>query len=227
MKIISDFKDYYDHGAAYGIDENLVYNRFSKIIHPPKRIKDRGHKIIGFCDEFWEVTKIHYEYYGRNMYRRSKNTKFEDDVKKHVEKGWIEGTIVYEKYPVSNPKIDFQYMLRKVDLTNKIWSQYAWFNKNWTHWNNWLKSVFTEYQVPIFYFTDNRSQDVILNPNLTDLGLQKVMDSVEAFQKLSTYIPSLRPKDDFQMTNEQLGKSKGFDNYSFRNKNTKKKPKKF
>lgn len=229
MKIITDFKDYYDYGMAFGIDEGIVYERFKKTIHPPKHIEPKHGGILGFCDQFWEVVEEPLEDSGRYSYRDyygGKLKPYKERSEELAEDGWFEGSPVFEKYDKN--KIKCYYWLRPVENINTMeWVKNSWRQLNYTHWNNWLKSIFIEHSVPSFYVDVSDSFETTLNPVLVDYGLQKLLDPVQAFQELSTFIPSLVPVDDFKMTDEEKGRSKGFDEYSFRNKNTKNKPKKF
>lgn len=229
MKIITDFKDYYDYGMAFGIDEGIIYERFQKTIHPPEHIEMKQGGVLGFCDEFWQVEKIgiadEKSKSWRNRFRGEIFT-YEDRTKKLIENGWFEGSPVYDSYD-KHEITDYYWLRPIININTESWHQNSWRNYDFTHWNNWLASVFMEHEVPSFYVGHVKSFETTLNPVLVDYGLQKVMDPVQAFQKLSTFIPSLKQIDDIVMTDEEKGRSKGFDEYSFRHKNTKNKPKKF
>lgn len=230
MKIVSDFKDYYDFGISYGIDEAVRYERFTKVIQPPKKIKHKQGGIIGFCGEFWEVINLHKEgKYIHGVKIRGNHGRFElnpVDIAELIDLGWVEGPLSYNKY--DSNEIESQYFLRSVDLDTVDWNTSNWLQHNYSHWNTWLKSVFVEYGLPIFYVgMEKDNYEVTLNPMTLDYGLQKVLEPVDAFQKLSMFIPSLRQVDTFTMTDEEKGRSKGFDAYSFRHIDTKNTPKKF
>ena len=97
-----------------------------------------------------------------------------------------------------------------------------------------LKGLFLKHKVPIFYigYVAKESNDcLVLNPRLKDFAFAKFYDATQAFQRIEQFI-SNELASEFQPNiptggNEVLGRSKGFDEYSFRHKNTKKKPKKF
>lgn len=231
MKIISDFKDYYDYGIAFGIDEGIVYERFQTKIHPPKHIENKHGGIIGFCGEFWECKEVSVEEIKAYSWRYRRFGGFKDITYKEkvvdlLEDGWVEGSPKYD--PILKDRLIAYYWLKPVEnINNMEWNPNRWRPRDYTHWNNWLKGIFTEHSVPLFYVDESNSFETTLNRTIVDFGIQKLMDAVEAFQKLSTFLPSLRPVDTFEMTDEERGRSKGFDEYSFRNKNTKGKPKKF
>jgi hypothetical protein len=92
--------------------------------------------------------------------------------------------------------------------------------------------LFIEHKIPIFHIgNSDNGRKLILNPKLSDFGFAKFFDSTQAFQRIEQYI-SNELASEFQPNipvggNEVLGRSKGFDEYSFRHINTKKKPKKF
>jgi hypothetical protein len=221
MKIISDYKDFYDYGMVYGVDEHLVYERFQKTLPVPKKHTTKHGGILGFCDKFFEVRyleNIHHSWVKKPF------EYYESYLEYAIEDGFTETSQVVSKY--DKDYIQGVYWIKPLDtIINKVW-YHSYRNYDYTHWNNWLQDTFMREGVPSF-FVNMDASEVTLNPNLKDIGLHKLMDAVEAFQLLSTFLPGLQPTEDFEMTDEQLGKSKGFDEYSFRNKNTKKKPKKF
>ena len=97
-----------------------------------------------------------------------------------------------------------------------------------------LNHFFLKHKVPIFYIGNvgNESESkLVLNPKLEDFVFAKFYDTTQAFQKIEQFI-SNELASEFQPNiptggNEVLGRSKGFDEYSFRHPDTKKKPKKF
>jgi hypothetical protein len=224
MKIITDFKDFYDYGMAFGVDEGLVYERFQKKTYPPKHIENRSGGIIGFCGEFYELIKVYANEDKRPWGSRNFSLDNKEKVEEYIADGWVPATEVMSQY--DDTELEYQYFIRKLDLDTIEWG-HSWYKKDYSFWKNWVKGLFDEHKVPSFFVGYDREYETILNPCLKDYGLQKLMDPVEAFQKVSTFLPGLQPTEDFEMSDEQLGKSKGFDEYSFRNKNTKKKPKKF
>src|SRR5690606_35998535 len=108
-------------------------------------------------------------------------------VEDKIKNGYTEGTLHYDT--ILKDHISHQYWLKPIENINTYeWDKSSWSKRNYTPWNNWISSVFDENVVPAFYVAGVRdSYETILNPNLLDYGLQKVMESVEAFQKLSMF----------------------------------------
>lgn len=229
MKIITDFKDFYDYSMVFGVDPGVTYNRFISKIDPPK-IDNKFGSILGFCDMFWEVKKVSIEDENVSYWRRRYNYKpitYKDKSEKMVEDGYFEGSPISSRY--NRDEIEYYYWLKPIEnISNMQWDPNNWRNLNYTHWNNWVKNIFSEYSVPSFFIDGNDNFETTLNPILLDYGLQKTLSPTQAFQMVSSFIPALnQPDTTVEMTEEQKGRSKGFDEYSFRHKNTKKKPKKF
>jgi len=212
MKIISKFKDFYDGGAVYGVDTERIYVREKKTLDKPD-IKYNNFNYLGFCGNIYILKDYSYKIF-QNWDKHPKDSILweEDALKFNLSKN-IDGKLIREKA--------------------------------WKHWDRGLEyyrnqvkgfNIFLKYKVPIFFIGvdvdgDKYENKLILNPKLSNFYFQQFYGTVETFQKIEQYISNqlvseLQP-DTPVGGNEVLGRSKGFDEYSFRHTNTKKKPKKF
>ncbi len=206
MKIISKFKDYYDGGAVYGIDEHRKYVRetIKKSIFY-KQISDLTTNLLGFCGELFLFTNHYlnkndpkkFVLWDKDAVTKQWNWYYEDEMKL-VNRDLILKTIDSNAY-IKNLKSNPKYL-----------------------------NYFYKYNTPI-WIIDYFKSELILNPRLENLGFAKFYNTIEAFQKIEQYISNelaqSMQKEVPVGNNEVIGRSKGFDEYSFRN--AKKKPKKF
>ena len=97
---------------------------------------------------------------------------------------------------------------------------------NYAKSNEEVKNIFLKYNTPIFLIN---STNLIINPILKDYNFAKIYDTTQAFQRISQFLTNELAhsmQGDVPVGgNEVIGRSKGFDEYSFRN--AKKKPKRF
>ena len=215
MRIISKWKDYYDGGAAYGIDIERIYVRTKSLITDfisPTELNE-GLEFLGFCGEIFLL--------------RNYSLKIFQDWDRHPKTNilWEQDAIDYKL------KEDFDGILKKEKV-------YNWRKKSLLDYKTAVKNLnlFLKYKTPIFYYGINVDEPynpsgLIINPKLSNLNFQKFYGTIEAFQKIEQFI-SNELVSEFQPNlpvggNEVLGRSKGFNEYSFRHPNTKKKPKKF
>lgn len=240
MRIISKFKDYYDGAAEYGIDQERVYVRESKLVHEPE-IRSLDYNVIGFCGKLYAFESKLPNYYRNGSainddYDARKLTLYGDDLidyylkeEKIVE--YFTQKTIYTKTLIDYNKPRSKWRRYYVPSREKHIEKIKKAENNKT-----LLDVFVKYKTPVFWYSGSLSKhddigNILLNPNLKLLGFFKVMDTVTAFQKIEQFI-SNELACEMQGTvpvgsDEILGKSKGFDNFSFRNINTKKMPKKF
>jgi len=237
MRIISSFKDYYDKGSVYGIDKERIYVRETKdVCQMAPGNNGEEFEVIGFCGKIYPI--VNYSdllYYPAKDYVLYGNealnyTFIETDSYNHSEcKGYKKIKIdARDGKKASKYNKDFfkKYTLpRRVNAFNDLEKSEK------------LLKLFLAYKVPIFYigtkFTEKYgfSSKLIINPRLEDFAFYKVMNTVQAFQEIFMFIGSELAQSTQSKVpvgnDEVIGNSKGFDRYSFRNINTKKKPKKF
>ena len=208
MRIISKTKDYYDGGAVYGVDMERVYVRERQVLPDPNNL-DRRFDCLGFCGELYLMKDYSVKY----------GSEWDKCPKKWIL--WGQDAVDYNLE----------------DDGKRVKSERFW-RKSLDEYIEEVRSydLFIKYKTPIFVIgsdkdTYSNKRKLILNPMLKDYYFQAKYGTVEAFQMIEQFISNqlateLQP-DIPVGGNEVLGRSKGFDEYSFRHPNTKKKPKRF
>lgn len=221
MRIISNFKDYYDIGMTYGQDPALIYlrkteevpveDRLRKIItaspycisYPgrPYGIELDVH-LIGFCGKL-------YPFVG---YRNAVH---------------IKGNLV--DFIVSQNDI-FECELIKTAI-NKSLSKWSEFGSQFTlkSYEKWVKYAttidvtdsFISIQAPVFIVSRLSGDKIILekNPRLKEIGFQSVKSPVVAFQEIAMFLGSTLVSEreiPLKVSDTVLRDKHGFDEYSFR-----------
>lgn len=232
MRIISKFKDYYDSASAYGVDVEKIYVRDTKTSTIPvigdwwnSSLRMEKYDIIGFCGEIYPI------YNAANQYddptTRKERILYGDDAMKF--KSNLNWQTISKKEPFF---IEDEYYKDDYDYWDTC-RQYEKLVKN-----EILKSIFTQHSVPVFHIKSNAATkkdnkgstweiQITLNPNLKDLCFFKVKDSVQAFSEIHQFLDVIQSQDtqvDVPVGgNDVVGRSKGFDENSFRKEPTKKK----
>jgi len=212
MRIISKFHDYYDGGAIYGIDSSTLYLRNKEEIELKDRIiyrDDLG--IIGFCGKL-------YPFYYKQITEKEMYISYD---RTFIEKKEIE-TI----YNYTTSKNEYKIVDRYRD-------KHTWYSGNSIYKDIWneqsYKELFLKYKTPIFVIKyENRKETLTINSSLKEYKFFRNFNTTQTFQEIEMFISNDLANDMMKIpdrTNEEIGTSKGFDEYSFRN--AKKKPKKF
>lgn len=215
MRIISNFRDYYDSLMAYDSDRDIVYKRTEVIQENysySSWISYNGIDIypigVGFCEEFYRGVQIKYRvkaYPAPNMisyycYDKSKvlelvNANNEDIVR-----------------PLYTYKMNDKY--HRKDTVKKINDVFDYRD---------MTGTFIEHNCPIFVVkatSDWKDKGKLrINTNIGKYEFQKVLDPYTAYQKLKSYVEGmaqpLRPIP--ELSDEVMQEIKGFDHkYSFR-----------
>jgi hypothetical protein len=213
MLIKSKFSDYYDGGAAYGVDTERFYIREKVIFENPKLLSEirlsREFEVIGFCGNIYPLINHTSRNFGSDWIRHPKDfTLYGDEC---VEYTFIEDT-------KSNKLVK---ILRTEEAKLRKFSKYYKpINRPQEQYNTLvnskvLKNIFLEYRVPIFHIGYESGRELTLNPCLSDFGFYKVKNTVEAFQEIEMYLNNVltNTEDAKQPVGSDLDllKSKGFD----------------
>jgi len=212
MKIISKFKDYYDGGAQYGIDKDIVYIRetTSELIN---NINLKEFEIIGFCGKIYPIINYSLKF--------NFNSEWERNPKYYIL--FEEDTINYTFIEKQNKNITTY-----IKTFEKEKHHYSWHWKTKREFFNYLKNykefndIFLNKKVPIFHIKNISRYDteITYNQNLKDLAFYKLFDTNQAFQEISMYISNILVSDvqvKIPVGNDiVLRNSKGFDKWSFR-----------
>jgi hypothetical protein len=244
MKIISNFKDYYDSARMYGEDPSLIYKRFSRIfswtLSQIQKFEDvwkfyssipEGHSwhnqpeavVLGFCGKLYPAW-IECEF----------STYFEEDsFSQHL----MCAEDIFNAY---------EDRLSSSNAEQKKAAQHFFKMKVRTNWNGYMDfckasidvflenipvsckhDIFQELQAPVFimksYYDSEkkmRMYRIITNPRLSDVSFYRFVDVFTAYQELSMYVGSILAQPDLAPqrvgSDEIIAKQKGFDEMSFR-----------
>lgn len=231
MYITSKYHDYYDSASAYGIDKECVYRRDLKEIDIPKinlpywaEKHTHGFKltlrpmILGFCGDIYPAVVFEYEF-EKNVY----------PLIAPVPKN----EIVYN-FDV------YRTRLQELGVSLDSGKRFFWhrdyldhdkgaenfFNDNYDD----FKDLFRKYHVPIFSLQHKPSRTgfvLTLNPKLNTIQFMKVKDPHTAFQDIFMYLSGVlgnKEKDTVKISDKDMLKQKGFDQYSFKTGKGEKKP---
>lgn len=245
MKIVSDFKDYYDSIGAYDREKTPLYIRRTGIITNDRSTRHNfpclpsnfvmfsvfGQKVVAIC-------------YRAEPYKYYIDGKFF---------GSLPGKAYYASVPDRNGnklllKKDIEEMsdegLARLikDLDISLCKSYDWsddYGKEDVSREEILKMFQTpsvaEGYIPancpiwMIYGAREHSQ-IILNPNLSIFGYQKIKDSGTLYQELYRWLDNLSAPDEVSrepkgMTDKLKAETKGFDKWSFRRHKDDKQPK--
>lgn len=232
MRIISDFKDYYDSAAAYGVDMERVYARKARteiiktkdcslitdmprvdVLIPargPGAIRSRSEKADGIL--LCVAGKL-YPFYSRivrptyqNPYcLNSFQKEFSNDVSLccYTDSSWFQDSYAAaEKWIKDNTGRDVSYI------------------------NDMYKSplvlIHVDKQVTTHHHYKETEFNVIVNPKLSDYNFAKVVDPYQMFQNISMYIDgvmSLSQEEAPKQTDKEKILSHGLDmRYGFRHR---------
>lgn len=212
MKIISNFKDYYDHKAHVygGGDPKIVYIRNHKhSVVPDLDIREWEHKCVS-VGNLRNVYMLHYD----------SRKDFIPDVR-----GIVIGDKIFGQIKVSD-KSDYR-MLQKDDVFENRWN---WSKKHdisifINHVDSTLIDLCKFINIPVFMFNVYRNSIIIDKncPNLGKLGVASYIPAEQMYQDLSYFIGN-KMKDSPDMMKEVVVDDKykilghGFDyKSSFRN----------
>lgn len=224
MRIISNFKDYYDGAMKYGQDPFIVYERFSKtldfnddIYKIEKDYKWRWQKrsffenfsleyksfdscVIGFCGKFYKMLKT------------------ADDKLKYF---YNAESVM--KYVFSNTRVT-SVNEKAIHSFKKQVKQFFAYNLKQTHTDltNFITTIFQDKNVPCFVVEpENRAKvNLVLNPILWSYDFYKAMNPVQAYQEISMYVGgTLRQptKNTIEISDRDMAIKKGFGHkYAFK-----------
>lgn len=243
MKLITNFKDYYD-GIAHGVmnDPFYRYERFKKIHELDDYSTSRydidinisQHRtgqysinevtasffILGFCGKIYYGYRYHDTFDKLNLVEYY--TPEQIDKKEMQSKHW--------KYPVNKHRTRFHWAVFGKTIS-EIFRQKE------------LESYFVKYNTPCFvideFVSDSEGKPttylekdcrsvngILINPALGDYEFAKVIDPYTACQEIDMYLGNVLVQDQSGdmsgISDEHLRDSKGFDKMSFKKVKTKK-----
>lgn len=233
MKILSNFKDYYDIGLQHGVDEDILYKRFeekyeysklhlnfNKIFSISFTTYTWKFYIIGFCGDI---------YFNVDIVVKDIKPVFGTII--NTQKFELHTKTFSEINTFINEKCNFKFKQNHILESN-------WFRKHRTktieELTIELKDIFHKYNIPVFLISQEKDDEITynnyitltLNPQLRNYNFQKAVDPYQAFQQISQYVGGVlnQPSNPLTSIEDKYRiQAHGFDKYSFRKLPSKKK----
>lgn len=198
MRIISEFKDYYDCIQRHGQDDDIVYIRKAKSfdikLDIPKLRRHPGAKyLIGFCGKIYPCFKCGVSF---------DNYKYIYDVESLITYAKNENRIFS---PFSNyEEKAYRNYFAEIEQKKEV-----------------FKWVFETYNIPIFIYYEHpwdNDRKLTINPPLNKFEFFRIKDPYLAFQEIYSFMSNLaKPEKPIpEMCNRTKIASRGFTKYSFR-----------
>ena len=227
MKIVSKYKEYYDGGSAFGVDDKVTFVRTindleksnpivvmdlkplpSRNVEPKHGVINYSPFILGFCGKInigYKITK----YYQPNTF---------DPMTEKIYYVYNE-QIIDEIKPIIENKSGrvFKFELEQLKTLENTINSWVGTSK--------LFDYYSEYQTPYFiielgyqniWARNGISSNLRYQISLTDIQFYKVYDMVNTFQQISMFLPTLKSEPISEMTDQEKIKSHGMDETSFR-----------
>lgn len=211
MKIISDFKDYYDFlQNYYGVDNILLYQRKNKILKVSIQKLERVHFI-----EQYQIDKNHNKLYGL-----SKKTEY--TIIKRINYLFFCGKIY---------KLDY---IKQIDSKNNVKTifevdstiHYSGLNEfyNYCIENNLVCANLYDIELGHDLFNREIFYKIELNPKLVKLNFSEYLQAEQVYQMIEQYLGNLKTNEVIiEVDNKTKITQAGFDlKTSFRKRGTKK-----
>lgn len=245
MKIISKFKDYYDIGLAYGTDPKCVYKR-ETIKVEWEGVQPSGGKFLRSGDvkdnPGWFKKLLSHEVFTHSGKTLPRNIWVGPDEARKSEVRILlfcgKAYLSIEAYDRSKQRwcrfwsaeslrsadleteVDqpgrYRYLSRGPEYTDKLFQIGEYFTRDF------VDSILREAGSPIVELRgDSRYHDVwaIVNPNLSRIGFQSVVDPYTAFQEVSMYLTNVIgiPENPMvEVDNDSKVAKHGYNKQSFR-----------
>lgn len=182
MLIVSDFHDFYDTAATFGVDRTVVYNRKTELVahksgcYFPQTESTKGVSqiqkfVIGFCGVLYPIISVYKHKTGEHhcFFSAAECLEWAGDGKK-----------------------------LKRSLISMYWGSFNLDDKrqvehffNPQTWNTSLLPLFSEYNTPIFFYGDiseERGKNLMLSPKLSTYKFFQVKSPPTAFQEIYMFI---------------------------------------
>jgi hypothetical protein len=212
MRIISNFKDYYDVGMQYGFDPQLPYLRLRQELPLEKHVgsSDSDFNVIGFAGKLYPCVNAACSCYVDNVkpnwvfdfasisekalsvYIEKRLARYGAKTKRKINESWVKSQEIYD--------------LRRFFI----------FDDSTKSHEKKLLGFFDRFKTAIFVY---RYGWLTVNERLNQFGFQKVLPPMEAFQELAMYVGSYLIQPVIQappIDDKTMAEIKGFDKFSFR-----------
>lgn len=224
MRIISNFKDYYDGAMKYGQDPFIVYERFCDKLDCKNDISklERNYVWTWQKRSFFENFSIDYKSFNSCVIgfcgKFYKTLKTADDKLKYF---YNAESVM--KYVFSNTRVT-SVNEKAIHSFKKQVKQFFAYNLKQTHpdFVQWMTTIFQDKNTPYFVIEKvNRDEvSLVLNPILWSYDFYKVMNPVQAYQEISMYVGGIlrQPtKNTVEISDKDIAIKKGFGHkYAFK-----------
>ncbi len=237
MRIISDFKDYYDVGMGLGYDSDLVYKRFPREVEDKYRVPYTGPSdrykyqysmdytpgIIGFCGKLYSFVTI-------SMPADSTGVRADPKICYKIEEvdNWVENHFKNKTFEEYQEPINGKYT---------IWDKSRTWKGPYRKWltdqlafsgieNQDYAKIFEEQYSPIFFAGRQRwdaekkryHRPLVFDGCLKDFEFFRVMDPYQTFQQIAMFMGNLAApeKPIPELDDVTMAEIKGFNKESFR-----------
>lgn len=224
MRIISEFKDYYDSVQATGYDSSFAYIRTEKSEEIKKEFLtvkrlylSESSYTIGFCGKVYPCIELN----GNFCYSLK-------DFEEALDKNYDSKDLDHYYDRPNKKKIKFtrqKFSSGNYGINHKTMEQF--FNRCKEQQNNYLK-IFEDNYCPIFIVSHAKSfreKDLITyNARLNLYEFYRVFDPYQAFQEISMFLGGLAsPEKELpKLDDKTMSEIKGFNKFSFRKDKSKK-----
>ncbi|BAI81746.1 hypothetical protein DEFDS_P124 (plasmid) [Deferribacter desulfuricans SSM1] len=225
MLINSNFKDYYDNLNVYGVDKQIVFNRYQEKIYVQNLFKIDNFPlsmlscgryfsfaVLSFCKQVYVCLIMDKSdekdkkcFYSSNEIRKYITENFEYRRAKCILEEF-EGKGSYHKYVMKNSI--FKYIDDKLITYNKLKSELLGYNFN-----------LDDYPIVAV-----QTQSIIVNPIIRTYNFQKIKSPYDARMEIEQWVlnNNLTMKEPEKIDDSILRDMKGFDKISFRKRKQKK-----
>ena len=231
MLIIREKPDYYDSAIGYGVDKTVVYQRKTRAAQDPAIVGDIKAAIekvearnpflrrskyvpfhVGLCGKI---------YTGAYTFENQKTGEMKGSLFRNDGDHWVRRHFWVEKdYPAGDLDSKSKSGLYLWDGNRPVTKTIReWLTK--MHQGVESMDVFLEHRLVAFVSID---REIILEPCLKDLGFQRMIGGVEAFQEIMMFISGvlgMLERETSVTEDKYIALSKGFDERSFRKDPTK------
>jgi len=235
MKIISNYKDYYDGCQKYGIDTTIQYIRKEQNIDllgkdlnlPTSQQLSLGRtfynnfiksvSIIGFCGKLYPYFTFINEQNVNDIHIINNIKDMCIFIETHLKKEEIKSFYEEKKHSYFRHGLDLLY-----DFTHNMVNNYF----NTYSGSEDSLDLFDKYKVPIFKVEQKEREKytLTLNPNLKELNFMKLIDPFTAYQEIEMFISGVigvQNPELIQISDKYKIEKKGFDKWSFRKQSKK------
>ena len=219
MRIISQFRDYYDVVQKEGQDQTLIYIRDKKEVEP------RSYPFVNWYNfkSYWQFEDLHTKAYTIGFCGKVYSAIEFSDFK-------FENVKICFTLEEANKYLDDNLKSKKPKVRQRIYAEFKRFfedAKKQLENSNSFKHLFEDNRSPVFIATIDgstkwsvwkRKPKIVYNASLKELEFFRVVDPYQAFQEINMWMSNQAMPEKVipEMPDSIKVFSKGFDKFSFR-----------